>query len=91
MDKGIFEFVWDMLSYILSIELSQIPLHIAYVAIIGLVSYCGSMILISFPCSVYESITKKKINDDIQDKIIRIVAICLGIVLFTRLLYEKMY
>ena len=91
MEKSILEIIGDMFKYILDIKLSQIPLHIAYVAVSFGIGYCISLIVIGFPCTVYESITKKNINDDIQNKIIRIVAICLGILLFSRLLYEKLY
>lgn len=61
---------------------------IVYSALSIAYGYCAAMILIGFPCSVWEAITKKKINDDIRDKIIKIVTICLSIILILRLIYE---
>ncbi len=53
------------------------------------IAYCMALILIGFPCSIWEAITKKSVNDDIQDKIIRIVTVCLSIILILRLIYEQ--
>lgn len=87
--KNIVEIAMDIISYIFSIRIFDLPLHIFYVAIAGVVGYCTSMILIGVPCSIYEAITKKEVDDEKQNKIIRIVAICLGVALFLRLIYEK--
>jgi hypothetical protein len=79
----------DMIRYIFSLRISDILLHIAYIGVIAMVGYCVSMILIGFPCSLIESIAKKKIiSDELENKIIRIVTICLSVVLTIILLYE---
>lgn len=61
---------------------------IVYSVLSILFAYCGAMILIGFPCSIWKAITKKKVNDDIQDKIIKIATIFLSIILILRLIYE---
>ena len=81
--------VWDMLSYIFSIELHQIPLHVAYFGVAAMVGYCAAMILIGVPCSIWESITKKKVPSEAENKAISVVAVCFTIVLLVRVLYEK--
>lgn len=63
--------------------------YIAYLGIIAMYSYCAAMILIGLPCSIWEAITKHKINRDAQKKVISKVAIIIGIVLAVRFLYEK--
>ena len=88
MEKSIFEIISDMVFYIFDIKISEIPLHIAYVGVIALCSYCASSFLIGFSCSVWETITKKKVNEEIQSKIIHILAMCLSIMFSLRLLYE---
>lgn len=54
-------------------------------------SYCLSMILIGFPCSIWEAITKRKVNRDVQQNIISKVALIIGIALIIRYLYEELY
>lgn len=63
--------------------------YIAYLGIIAMYSYCVAMILIGFPCSIWEAITKRKVNRDAQQNVISKVAIIIGISLVFRLLYEK--
>ena len=86
--KDAFKIASEMVSYVLGIELYQIPLHIFYVAICFAIAYCGSLIMIGFPCSVFEAITKRKVNGDIENKVISKLSISLGIGLLIRLLYE---
>lgn len=81
--------VRNMFTYIFTIKSSEILLHIGYLGVICLVSYCSSMILISFPCSIWEKLTKKKIYYDAQEKAIFVVTICLIIVLVLCFLYQK--
>ena len=75
----------QIFDYIVNIKLFDVPLMLAYLAISAIVAYCASLILIGVPCSIYESIAKKKVNND---KIIKIVAICLIVILYGRILYE---
>ena len=85
MIKRIIDILGTILDYILNIKLFDVPLMLAYLAVSAIVGYCASLILIGVPCSIYETITKKKVNND---KIIMIVAICFIILLYGRLLYE---
>ena len=63
----------------------DLPRAFLYLLICGGMAYCVSLVLIGFPVSIWEAITKKKVNNEIENKIIRIVAICLFIVLFIAL------
>lgn len=85
MIKRIIDILGNIFSYIANIKLFDIPLLIAYLAVSAMVGYCASLILIGIPCSIYEAIAKKKVNDE---KVIKIVAICFVIVLWGRLLFE---
>lgn len=78
----------DMFCYIFNLRISDIPLHIAYVGVIAVIGYSVSMMIIGIPCAIYKSITKKYIADEIQNKIICIVAIFLDVILGVILLYE---
>ena len=81
--------VHNMFTYIFTLKLSEIPLHIGYLGAICLVSYCSSMILICFPCYIWEKLTQKKIYYDAQEKAIFVVTICLIIVLVLCFLYQE--
>lgn len=86
---SIFHAVIKILEYICSLKIVDIPLHIAYAGVIALVGYCMSMIIVSFPCSILEAVTKKKIiSEEVQKKTIHIVTICLDIILAVILLHE---
>lgn len=89
MKREIFEIIGDMVKYIVNIRLIDLPDLIVDVGLSALVGYCAAMILIAFPVAVYETITKKNVNDEIEDKIIKIVAICFFIILLCWLLYES--
>ncbi len=67
----------------------DLPNVFLYLLVYGGTAYIVSLIVIGFPVTIWESITKKKVNDKIESRIIRIVAICLFIAIFIRLLYEK--
>lgn len=88
MIKNIFEIIGGILSYIVNIKLFDVPELIAYLAVYAVFGYCASLILIGFPCSIFKDITKKKINEDLENKITRIVAICFVVILWTMLLYH---
>lgn len=78
----------ELLHYILGLEISDILMLAVYLAVICVIGYIASMLIIGLPCSVIETLSKKKIPDETQDKIIRIVAIILDVVLFIKLLQE---
>ena len=88
---NVLNIISDMFSCILEIKLVELPQLIALIGVSGMVGYCVSMFLVGFPCSVWEAITKKKINEDIQNKIICIFAICLSIAFILRVIYERIY
>ena len=85
MIKRIIDILGNIVDYIFNIKLFDVPLLIAHLALSAVVAYCASLILIGFPCAIYESISKKKVNDE---KVIKIVAICFVIVLWGKLLFE---
>ena len=89
MLNNLFEVIKIFFTHIFNLKIVDIPLHIAYLAISGLCGYCSAMILIGFPVSVWEHFTKKKVREDIESKLIKIIAICFAVVMFTRVIYEK--
>jgi hypothetical protein len=89
MKKIDIETIFDMISYIFSIQVYEIPLHIGYFGIICLIGYCSSMILIGFPCTIWEELTKRKINYDAQEKVIFVFAVCVDVLLVLCFLYQK--
>ena len=80
--KILFHATLDILDYILNLRIVDIPLTIAYIGVIALMGYITSMIIIGFPCSIIESITKKKpFTFERENKIIRIVSICIDVII----------
>lgn len=82
-----FDVAIDMLFYIFNIRIADIPLHIAYLGMIVCLGYCGALILIGLPCSIWEEITHKKVDHEKEKKIIFRVAICLDVILLLCFLY----
>ena len=82
MIKSVFEIVSNILGYIFDIRLFDIPMIFLYVLISGGIGYCTALITIGFPCTIYEEITKKKINDETESKITAIVAICVSVAFY---------
>lgn len=66
----------------------DLPKLFFYVLICGAVAYGTSIFLLCLIGLIWESITKKKINDEIESKITRIITICLFIVLFIALIKQ---
>lgn len=87
--KNAFYFIVDIFDYIFDLRITDIPRIIAYIGASALIGYCTSLILIGFPCSVWEALTKKKVNDEMQKKVIRIVAIILFVLLLLQFLNEQ--
>lgn len=61
---------------------------IVTIALLGVVAYCISLFVIGFSISLWEAITKKEAPQDKQDKVIRIVALCLFIIFTIKLLQD---
>lgn len=76
--KKPFEIILDVLALVFI----DFPLLCFYILIAWMIGYFISNFIIAFPCSIWETVTKKKINEDIQNKIIHIATICIGIVFF---------
>lgn len=89
MERGILQVANDMFSYLLSIEVSQLPYHIAMIGVSAMMSYIAALVVIGFPCSVWEAITKQKIKDEVEDRITRFATILITILLILLLLYDK--
>lgn len=67
----------------------DLPKVFLYLLMYGGIAYCVPLVIIGFPVTIWEAITKKKANEEIESKIIRIVAICLFIVQVLWLLLKK--
>ena len=65
-------------------------LQIAYIGLILCIGYVLATILIGFPCSVWEAVTKKEMDYDKKQKVIYFLAICLDILLVIRYISEKL-
>ncbi len=87
--ENVFNVVSNMLSFIFDIRLFDVPLYLFYIGISCMIGYCISMFLIGFPCSIWEAITKKKVNEEGREKIVFILTVCLSIAFILRVLYEK--
>ena len=51
-------------------------------------AYCISLFLIGFPVAIWEWITKRKVNEEQEEKVIKWATIILSIVFVIRLLYD---
>lgn len=85
--KTIFDFIGMLMStigsaisYIVSIKIYDIPLHLFYLAALITCSYCVSVIIIGFPCEIYKKISNKEIKDGFDDKLIRIGTVCFTVI-----------
>lgn len=86
--QGIFNAFASILDYVFNLRIADIPYFLFIIGISGGIGYCLSLIIIGFPCSIWEAITKKKISDEKQDKVIKIVAICLFTIILLLTLYD---
>ena len=57
----------------------EAPYQLLYLLVLVCFSYCAALILIGFPCSIWESITKKKVNEDIEKKVITVATVIIVI------------
>ena len=89
MVRHCLEALWHIFGYILSIELYEIPLHIAYVGVCFLIAYVIESILIGLPVMIFEAVAKKQIPFNTKEKIAFRLTIVLGIALMFQLLYQK--
>lgn len=88
MIENIFDIISRIFDYLLDLKIIDIPLHIAYFGVTIGLAYCVATIVVSFPCSLWEAITKKKLNDDKQDKVIHIFTVLFAIIMLMVLLNE---
>ena len=89
LNKDIFEIIDEVLDYIVNIKVVDLPYNIAMVGAVLCASYCISMFVIGFPCSLWETITLQKLDDKKKNKVIRTVATLLAIVMLIMLICEK--
>ena len=80
-----FESIFNILAAIFV----DLPKAFLYLLVTGGIAYIIALILIGFPVSIWEAITKKKANSEKEDRIIRIIAICLFILLMLMLLLKE--
>lgn len=88
MSGNVFEVVLTIITYIFNVKLFDIPIHIMYALVSGLIGYCTAMILIGFPITIWEHFAKVKVREDIQNKIIGFVAICISAIFFLQHIYD---
>ena len=83
------EIVTYIFDYLLNIKLFEVPSLLFYVFLIAVVGYCAALMIVGIPCSIFEKITKKKVREDIEKKIIVFVSICLSIAFVMLLAYGE--
>ena len=89
--KNIFIIIGDIIEFIFDIKLFDVPLLLLYVLVIFGIGYFASEVLIGFPWTLVEEITKKKINHELQNKIIELATICFGIIIIFILFAEERF
>lgn len=75
MNEGIIDFTADMVAFLfrraldLFVLLYDLFWGIVKIGFIAGFAYMFSMIVVGFPCSIFESITKKKVPEEWQNKV----------------------
>ena len=75
----------NIAEYILDIRWYELPYKLLYLSIPILFGYCTAVIVFCFPLSLVEAITKKKLKDEIESKIVKVLAALFSIVFFVAL------
>lgn len=88
MNGSVFEVVSTIITYIFNVKLFDIPIHFMYALVSGVIGFCTAMILIGFPITIWEHFTKVKVREDIQNKIVGFVAICIAAFFFFGHIYD---
>ena len=83
------EIIGKMIDYIFDIRVFDLLYHIAIIAVCGVSGYIVAMILIGLPVSLWEHFSKRKAPREKENKVIAIVAVCLAVAMFLRIIYEK--
>ena len=78
---GILKFAFDIIGYLLNIKLMDIPRHLAFFGISCGFGYCAALFVIGFPVSLWEAFTKKQVDKDKEDIVIRYTAILFSVAL----------
>jgi hypothetical protein len=52
----------EVLHYVFNLKLFDIPLHVLYAMVIIAMGRCLGTIIVGFPISIYEELTKKEIK-----------------------------
>lgn len=89
MSYKISETIGAVIDFLVNAKIIHIPVIAMYVLAIGFVAACTSYIIVGFPLSVVEVITKKKMSSNTQDTIIFRVAVILFVIFSLRLITEK--
>lgn len=78
------DYFWDALSL-----LWEAPYRILILGVFISFFYCAAMFIVTLPTSIWEAVTKKKVNEDIEKKIIIAVTILLIIAAIILDWYQK--
>ena len=79
MVKQIFVSVSNMIDYILDIRWYELPYKLLYIGMIICFGYCAALIVFCFPLAIIEAITKKKLNEKTENKIVKILSTCFSV------------
>lgn len=85
----LFKAIISIFDYILTLRIVDIPYFLATIGVSALLGYISALILIGFPCSIWEAVRHRKIIARKEEKVTKIVAICLFVVFLLKILYER--
>ena len=79
----------DLLDVVTKALEDLFTIRLIAVGVIAGISYCVTMLLIGLPVTLWERFTKKKVNSNIEDKVIKIATIIIAIAFALAVLYQK--
>ena len=51
------------------------PYQLLYILVLVCFSYCAALMLIGFPVTIWEHFAKKKVNEEIEKKVIKVATV----------------
>ena len=75
----------NAIGYILDIQWHELPYKLLYLSIPIVFGYCTALIVFCFPLSIVEAITKRKLKDEIESKVVTVLATIFSIIFFIAL------
>lgn len=87
--KNVRTIIDDMLSYVLNLKVSELPLCFIFLAVVAFFGYCAAAFVIGYPYIFWCEFTKRKYNEQTINKLIVRSSIVFDIAFVLYALYEK--